>query len=158
MANQQYHIHRPLMFNIREDPSGANNPNSSAIQSMIETGYDREFKKIFRLSRPVFEALVNDLSEFMKDGRSWNTRQIVTLEVKVSIALYFMAHGGNGITLGHASGLKNNTALKYLHQVSGLIATKLVHKWMGASILALQGTWKPTEQDSMHGSMHDSMV
>ena len=46
-----------------------------------------------------------------------------------------MAHGGDGVTLGVAAKLNPNTALKYLQEVSALIADKLKFKWMGYSIL-----------------------
>jgi hypothetical protein len=53
------------------------------------------------------------------------------VEAEIAIALYFMAHGGNGFTLGVAAGLNDNTALSYLHEVSALISDKLKDRWMG---------------------------
>ena len=62
---------------------------------------------MFRLSRTVFAALVVELSPWIKSGRSYNGDQNVTAEAKIAIALYFMAHGGNGFTLGVAAKLKS---------------------------------------------------
>ncbi len=68
---------------------------------------------MFRLSRNIFESLFQDLSPWIKDGRSKNGRQNVEARVKVGITLYYMAHGGDGINLGCMSGLKNDSELKY---------------------------------------------
>ena len=81
----------------------------------------------------------------------------VTFEAQVGIAICFVDHGEDGIALGYASGLKNNTALKYLHQVFGLIGTKLVHKRMVASILSTPPL-TPTEQDSLNGMECQTLV
>ncbi len=54
------------------------------------------------------------------DGRRMGD---VEARVKVGITLYYMAHGWDGINLGCMSGLKNNSALKYLHQVTETICT-----------------------------------
>jgi hypothetical protein len=89
---------------------------------------------MFRLSRPAFEALATDLSPWMKSGKSRNKSQNLIARMKIGIALYFFAHGGSGHNLGAVSGLKKNTALKYVHQVAKLITTKLSHKWMGDGI------------------------
>ena len=40
-----------------------------------------------------------------------------------------------GFTLGVAASSSSNTALKYLHEVSALIAEKLKNKWMRYGIL-----------------------
>jgi hypothetical protein len=79
---------------------------------------------MFRLSLTVFAALVTQLSPWIKSGRSNNGTQNVpvSVEAKIAIALYFMAHGGNGFTLGVAAGLNENTVLRYLHEVSALIS------------------------------------
>jgi hypothetical protein len=106
---------------------------------MIDGGHEKEFRQMFRLSRNVFESLAQDLSPWIKDGRSKNGRQNVEARVKVGITLYYMAHGGDGINLGCMSGLKNNSALKYLHQVSEAICTHLAPKWMGNGLLNRPG-------------------
>jgi hypothetical protein len=118
----------------RAIPSGANDPHNSPISRMIDFGNDEEFKCMFRLTRSVFESLVRDLSTWINHGRSPNPSQNLAPEIKIGIALYFMAHGGDGVTLGHASGLKKSTALKYLHQVAGLIVTKIAKKWIGEGL------------------------
>ncbi len=56
-------------------------------------------------------------------------------------ALYFMASGGMGFTLGVAAKLKPNTALKYLHEVAALISDKMNKKWMGYGILEQSPTY-----------------
>ena len=66
-----------------------------------------------------------------------------------------MAHGGNGFTLGVAAKLKKNTAFKYLHEVSALIADKLKDKWMGSGYVILvyfsnlQHIWKIVDPNFM---------
>ena len=109
----------------RATPSGASDPHNSPIARMIEFGGEEEFKRMFRLTRPVFKSLVIELSKWIKPGRSYNPSQNLSPDIKIGIALYYMAHGGDGVTLGHASGLRNSSALKYLHQVAELIVTKI---------------------------------
>ena len=75
----------------------------------------------------------------LKDGRSRNGRKNVEARVKVGIALFYMAHGGDGISLGAMSGLKNNSALKYLHEVSEVISTHIAPKWMVHGLLNSPG-------------------
>ena len=123
----------------RSTPSGINRPSVSPIKAMIDGGHETEFRRMFRLSRNVFEALVQDLSPWIKDGRSRNGRQNVEARVKVGIALFYMAHGGDGISLGAISGLKNNSALKYLHEVSAAITIHIAPKWMGPELLNSPG-------------------
>jgi hypothetical protein len=72
----------------RSTPSGINRPSVSPIKAMIDGGHETEFRRMFRLSRNVFEALVQDLSPWIKDGRSRNGRQNVEARVKVGIALF----------------------------------------------------------------------
>ena len=115
----------------RSIPSGANRHHSSPIVNKLTFGNEAEFRRMFRLSRTVFAALVTELSPWIKSGRSNNGNQNVSVEAKIAIALYFMAHGGNGFTLGVAAGLNDNTALSYLHEVSALISDKLKDRWMG---------------------------
>ena len=76
---------------------------------MIDGWHETEFRLMFRVSRKVFEALVQD---WMKDGRSRNGRQNVEARVKVGSTFFFMAHVGDGITFGAMCGLKNNSALQ----------------------------------------------
>ena len=95
---------------------------------------EKEFSSIVYL-----KFLLQDLSLWIKDRLSKNGRQNVEARVKVGITLYYMAHGGDGINLGCMSGLKNNSALKYLHQVTETICTHLAPKWMGNSHLNRSG-------------------
>jgi hypothetical protein len=125
---------RRTMWHYLDSPDRAvpslapNRHSSSPIVEIMKSGSEAEFRRMFRLSRTVFAALVVELSPWIKSGRSYNGDQNVTAEAKIAIALYFMAHGGNGFTLGVAAKLKKNTALKYLHEVSALIADKLLDR------------------------------
>ena len=83
-------IHSLMMKDARSPPSGINRPSISPIKSMIDGGHEKEFRQMFRLSRNVFEALVKDLSPWIKDGRSRNGRQNVEARVKVGIAIFFL--------------------------------------------------------------------
>ncbi len=85
------------------------------------------------LRRLVFEAVLEELSPFLTDSHSQNSQQNISACLKLGVALYYMAHGGNAIHLKAASGLSNATALKYVHQVAALICAHLTKKWMGES-------------------------
>jgi hypothetical protein len=61
----------------------------------------------------------------LASGRSKNGEQNVSSEAKIATALYFMARGGTGFTLGVAAKLKLNTSLKYLHEAAALFSDKL---------------------------------
>ena len=135
MSRESRNMQHFLLMNLRCDPSGVSHPHDCDIMKTIDTGNDEEFRSMFRVSRPVFSALVTELSQYLRNGRSRNRRQNVSAEMKLGIALYYMAHGGSGKHLSSASGLKKCTALKYLYQVSKLICTKLSPKFMGDAIL-----------------------
>ena len=84
-------------------------------------GNEEEFRRMFRLSRTVFAALVTELCPWIKSGASRDRTQNRSVEAKLGIALYLWRMGGNGFTLGVAAGLNKNTALKYLHEVTAPI-------------------------------------
>ena len=98
--------------------------------------YEIQFRRMFRVSRNVFDSLLEDLSLHLSDGGSHNTEQNIPASLKLGVALYYMAHGGDAIHLEAAS---EATALKYLHRVAELICTHLACKWMGESILKENG-------------------
>ena len=64
----------------RSMPSGINRPSISPIKSMIDGGHETEFRQMFRLSQNVFEALVLDLSPWIKDGRRETGDRMLMLE------------------------------------------------------------------------------
>jgi hypothetical protein len=96
---------------------------------------DIEFKCKFHMSRPAFEALVSDLSPYIKAGKSRNKSQNLCARMKIGVALYCFAHGGSGENLSSVSGLSKAIALKYVHHIAKLITTKIAHKWMGNAII-----------------------
>ena len=75
------------------------------------------------------------MAPFLDDGKSRNHRQNVPASLKLGVALYFFAHGGDAFHLEAASGLSKPTALRYVHQVAELICTKLAPQWMGPVLL-----------------------
>ena len=113
-----YNVARTSMWRYLESPDRAvptlsrKRHSSSPIVEIMESGSEAEFRCMFRLSRTVFAALVVELSPWITNGRSYNGDQNVTAEAKIAIALYFMAHGGNGFTLGVAAKLKKNIQCK----------------------------------------------
>ena len=94
---------------------------------------------MFRVSRRVFEALLDELEPFLHDGRSRNSQQNVPACLKLGVSLYYMAHGGDAMHLESASGLSKATALKYVHEVAELICAHLTKKWMGETLLEEEG-------------------
>ncbi len=60
---------------------------------------------------------------FQEDGNSLSSKQYIPSRMKLGIALYYMAHYGDAIHFGVASGLSKATALKYLHQVAAHLFT-----------------------------------
>jgi hypothetical protein len=115
-------IRSNTQHSCRRDANSTTNEISKAkILRVIKNGADAEFKSMFRLSRPVFMALVHDLSPWLKHGKSRNSKKTVPAEMRIGIALYYyMAHGGDGVNLGTVSDLTSSTALKYLHRISSL--------------------------------------
>jgi hypothetical protein len=155
---------RRTMWHYLDSPDRAvpslapNRHSSSPIVEIMKSGSEAEFRRMFRLSRTVFAALVVELSPWIKSGRSYNGDQNVTAEAKIAIALYFMAHGGNGFTLGVAAKLKSNTVLKYLHEVAALIGEKLKDKWMGYGILEQSPTYMENCRSRFHARHGFPMV
>ncbi len=62
--------------------------STSPIVEIMTSGSKEEFRRMFRLSRTVFAALVVDLSPWITSGRSCNGDQNVTAEAKIAIALH----------------------------------------------------------------------
>ncbi len=96
-------------------------------------GNEEQFRRMFRLSRYVFEAVLQELSPYLQDGNSRNNQENLSARLKLGVALYYMAHGGDAIHL--EAGSAKATALKYVHQVADLICTHLKQKWMGEALL-----------------------
>ena len=128
-----------LLASMRADPTGVNDPHNSDIMQRILYADEIQFRRMFRVSCYVFDSLLEDLSLHLSDGGSYNTEQNIPASLKLGVALYYMAHGGDAIHLEAASGLSKATALKYLHRVAELICTHLACKWMGESILKENG-------------------
>ena len=128
-----------LLATMREQPSGALDPHNCHLLRIIMRGHEIEFRRMFRLSRNVFEAVFHEISPFLRDGNSRNKKQNIPSRLKLGIALYYMAHGGDAAHLESASGLTKATALKYVHRVAALICSQLAQKWMGESLLKEDG-------------------
>ena len=113
-----YNVARTSMWRYLESPDRAvptlssKRHSSSPIVEIMESGSEAEFRCMFRLSLTVFAALVVELSPWITNGRSYNGDQNVTAEAKTAIALYCIAHSGNGFTLGVAAQLKKNIQCK----------------------------------------------
>lgn len=88
---------RRTMWHYLDSPDRAvpslapNRHSSSPIVEIMKSGSEAEFRRMFRLSRTVFAALVVELSPWIKSGRSYNGDQNVTAEAKIAIALYWQA-------------------------------------------------------------------
>jgi hypothetical protein len=107
-----------MWYSQRAIPDGLFDGYESVIELYIRKANPEKFRAAFRVSRKIFEALLQALSPFIKDGKSRNSSQNVTAPVKLGIALYYMAHGMDGDVLGGAAGLEKRTASKYLHEVT----------------------------------------
>ena len=94
-------------------------------------------RRMFRLSHDAFETVLAEISS--TDSNSCNSEQNISASLKLGIALYYMAHGGDAMHLEAASGLSKATALKYVHQVADLICTHLTKTWMGETLLKDDG-------------------
>ena len=128
-----------LLACLREEPTGVNDPHNSDLIRKIVWGNEKQFRRMFRVSRYVFEAVLAEISPYLTDSNSRNSQQNISARLKLGIALYYMAHGGDAIHLEAASGLTKATALKYVHQVAELICTHLTKKWMGEALLIDEG-------------------
>jgi hypothetical protein len=128
-----------LLSSLRNAPTGDLDHHQCPLIHTIEKGSDQEFRQTFRVSRFVFAAILNELKADLQDGFSRNRGQNVSAELKLGVALFYMAHGGGGMHLRKASGLSIATALKYVYDVSKLINEKLGPKFMGDAILQSDG-------------------
>ena len=139
-----------LIAALREEPTGVNDPHNSDMMRRIKKGTEIQFRRMFRVSRLVFEAVLAELSPFLNNGASRNSQQNTPASLKLGVALYFMAHGGDAIHLEAASGLSKSTALKYVHEVAELICTHLTKKWMGKALLEEDGYNKSLIEEFCH--------
>ncbi len=128
-----------FLTSLRDEPTGVLDPHNSSINLRIRYGSEKEFKRMFRVSRNVFESILGELLPFLSDGKSLNPQKNTPAHLKLVVALYYMAHGGDAVHLEAASGLSKATALKYVHEVAELICSKLAIKWMGPALLNQEG-------------------
>ena len=140
------HLLPYLFASFRESPTGDLDSLHSSINLRILYGTENRFKKMFRSSRKVFDTILEVLSPFLNDGMSRNHQQNVSASLKLGVALYCFAHGGDCFHLEAASGLSKPTALKYVHQVAELICTKLGPHWMGPALLEQEGYMKSNRE------------
>jgi hypothetical protein len=83
--NKALALKSAALLSLRNDPSGAHTWEKSAIYSMIyNKPHHFEFKRMFRMSRSAFEALVTDLSPWIKSGKSRNRRQNLSARMKTA--------------------------------------------------------------------------
>jgi hypothetical protein len=71
-----------LMALSRDSPTGDLNPHQSSINLRILYDFEKRFKKMFRLSRNVFECILEALSPFLNEGMSRNHQQNVSASSK----------------------------------------------------------------------------
>ncbi len=90
-----------LLAALREEPTGVNDPHTSEIIKKIRKGNEIQFRRMFRVSRLVFEAvhMLAELSPFLDDRASRKHQQNFPARLRLGVELYFMAHGGDAIHL-----------------------------------------------------------
>ncbi len=99
-----------LLAMMRDEPSGVLDPHNSHLMRAIMKGKEKQFRRMFRLSRNVFEAVLEEISPFLLDGNSRNHKQNIFSRLKLGVGLYYMAHGGDAVHLKSASGLSKALA------------------------------------------------
>jgi len=115
---------------------------------MLEWKRDEDFRGVFRVSRGLFNTIVNGVSMDICDNKSWNDSSNVSARLKVGVALYYFGHGVDFVVLGHVAGIGTSTAKKYVKSVSKSIVRRLGPQY-------LKTTFEPMELEEYRKGFHD---
>jgi hypothetical protein len=101
--------------------------DNSPLYHALRNWPNSEFKKRLRLSRPVFNMIVEKLTVAgcVKDNRCLRTDRQVTAEFKIAVAIMHLAHGGTWWQTGFSAGISPETAELYTKQVCEAIVEVL---------------------------------
>jgi hypothetical protein len=114
--------------------SQTRDPHTSPLYRTLAMGSNSEFKRMFCMSRTLFESLCAELEPYIPDGRSLNARQNLSTRFKVAIAFYYFEHGVSLDVPGDVCGLNSKTASYYVNIVADFIGVVIGPKWMGADL------------------------
>ena len=92
-----------LLTCLREEPTRVNDPHNYDMSRKILWGNEKQFRRMFRLSRDVFETVLAETWPYLTDSNSRNSEQNISACFKLGIEFYCMAHGGDAIHLEAAS-------------------------------------------------------
>ena len=95
------------------------------FELMLEWQREDDFKGVFRVSRDLFDTIVEGVSLDIRDNKCFVTEKNVTARFKVGVALYYFGHGVDFVVLGHVAGIGTSTAKKYVRDVSKSIVRRL---------------------------------
>ena len=106
--------------------------DSSPLYHALRNWPNSEFKKRLRLSRPVFNMIVDKLvaAGCVKDNKCSRTDRHVTAEFKVAVAIMHLAHGGTWWQTGFSAGIAPDTAEFYTKEVCQAIIQVLKPEYM----------------------------
>ena len=112
----------PVTERTREPNCARTGWEESSLNKVVMLWSDTRFQRKLRLSRPLFHALVRNLT---RSGAIWDNDNKFTPEdqkvpayFKVAVALYHLAYGGSWEQTADASGLGESTVRKYMDQVT----------------------------------------
>ncbi len=95
----------------------------STISLVVQHWPDRQFRDKFRVSRAVFNAIVEGVSHRVTDSECLNPALRAPASFKVAVCLYHLAHGGSFVNTADAAGIGVSTVHKYVTEVCTAIVT-----------------------------------
>ena len=103
-------------------------PRSHGFTAIISTWDDAQWKRNFRVSKPTFEYLCNELRPSLQ--RSDHVRASIPVETRVAVALWRLGTNIEYRTLSNILGVGASTACVIVHQVCDAIVHTLLNTYI----------------------------
>jgi hypothetical protein len=104
---------------------------SSTISCMLDSWPDAHFKQRLRVTKGVFNAVVDGVAHRVRDSCPWTSALQVPARFKVGVALYHLAHGGDFVTTSDVANVGVATVHQYVREVcAGIISGPLKATFM----------------------------
>ena len=122
-SSQRMGIFHEVLIKVPFRPRAPDVPRKTWTQSAIYQAMhewpDHEWQKHFRLKRPVFKYLAQQLRQtgWIKDNECITVSRQIPVDFKVAVAIFHLAQGGSWFQTAMAAGISSDTVREYTREV-----------------------------------------
>lgn len=99
-------------------------------ERIVANSSDREFKENFRVSRPTFRKIVNEIAPHLKGNSVHCSGNAVSPRKRDAIAIYTLGSNAEYRTIGNLFGVHKSTVCTILHEVCSVVESHLLKQYV----------------------------